>query len=287
MTFWQAIWFSLLQGMTELAPVSSLGHGVLLPLFTGWSSVSHNPDFLPFMVSLHLGTALALLLFFRSDWIRLFEGGLTAFGYVPKSGNQKALLVERRVLGFLIGGTIPAAILGFILEKKIRILFESPGIAAVFLGVNGLMLLLGERLRRRVAVPGKIADLSMSRAILIGGFQALALIPGLSRSGITMVGGIVNGLGHEEAARFSFLLSTPIIFGAGFLEIPKLIHGGHSGMIRLSIVGGAVSFVAAYLTTSFLMRYFRSFEATRALYPFGIYCLALSVVAGVVIYFPL
>lgn len=287
MTFWQAIWFSVLQGMTELAPVSSLGHGVLLPLFTGWTSVSHNPDFLPFMVSLHLGTALALLVFFRADWIRLFAGGLAVLGYVPRGGDRESLLYEGRVLGFLIGGTIPAAILGFVLEKKIRVLFGSPAVASIFLGVNGLMLFLGERLRRQSASRGRIGDLSMPKAVLIGGFQALALIPGLSRSGITMVGGIINGLSHEDAARFSFLLSTPIIFGAGVLEIPKLIHGGHSGMIRLSAIGGCVSFAAAYLTTFFLMRYFRSYEAFRALYPFGIYCLALSLISGFLIFFPL
>lgn len=285
MTIRQALEFSVLQGTTELAPVSSLGHGVLLPLFAGWPGVSRDPEFLPFMVALHLGTALALLLYFWKDWFRLSRGSLVCLGMLPASGSRDEAAKEGRTMSLLVAATVPAAVLGFLFEKKIRILFASPSVAAFFLGINGVVLLLGEALRRRDRVPGQISVLSFPRALLIGTFQSLALIPGLSRSGITMVGGILNGLDHEEAARFSFLLSTPIIVGAGILEIPKLLHGAHRGMLHVALAGGAVSFVAAYLTTLILMRYFRSFESTRALAPFGLYCLGVAVAAGIWIHF--
>ncbi|MHB8544308.1 MAG: undecaprenyl-diphosphate phosphatase [Leptospirales bacterium] len=285
MTIRQALEFSVLQGTTELAPVSSLGHGVLLPLFAGWPGVSRDPGFLPFMVALHLGTALALLLYFWKDWFRLSRGTLVCMGILSPGRDRETAVKEGRTMALLVAATVPAAVLGFLLEKKIRILFASPSVAAFFLGINGIVLLVGEALRRKERVPGQIAALSFPRAVLIGTFQSLALVPGLSRSGITMVGGILNGLDHEEAARFSFLLSTPIIVGAGILEIPKLLHGGHRGMIHVALAGGVVSFVAAYLTTFILMRYFRSFETTRALAPFGVYCLGVAVAAGFWIHF--
>lgn len=280
MTFRQAILFSLLQGTTELAPVSSLGHGVLLPLFAGWSSVSRNTQFLPFMVALHLGTALALLLYFWKDWWVLTRDSVITLGSLSGGQNRREVRKNARIMGLLVAGTIPAAILGFLLEKKIRVLFSTPLVAAVFLGVNGLVLILAEYLRKR-RISGELGNLPLSRAFIVGAFQSMALIPGLSRSGITMVGGLLNGLGHEEAARFSFLLSTPIIVGAGVLEIPKLLHQGSGGMLHLALAGGIVSFIAAYATTFVLMRYFRSFETGRALAPFGWYCLCLSAVAGI------
>ena len=280
MTFRQAILFSLLQGTTELAPVSSLGHGVLLPLFAGWSSVSRNTQFLPFMVALHLGTALALLLYFWKDWWKLTRDTILSLASPSRGAERQEVRKNARIMGLLIVGTLPAAFLGFLLEKKIRVLFSSPAVAAAFLGINGFVLILAEYLRKK-GIPGALADLPMPRAFIVGAFQALALIPGLSRSGITMVGGLLNGLGHEEAARFSFLLSTPIIVGAGVLEVPKLFRQGSGGMLHLAVAGGIVSFVAAYSTTFVLMRYFRSFETGRALAPFGWYCLCLSVVAGI------
>ncbi|MHB1286286.1 MAG: undecaprenyl-diphosphate phosphatase [Leptospirales bacterium] len=285
MTIRQAIEFSVLQGTTELAPVSSLGHAVLLPLFAGWTNVTRSSNFLPFMVALHLGTALALLLYFWKDWLRLSLGSLVCLGILPEGGKREEHRRQGRTMALLVAGTIPAAILGFLLEKKIRILFASPSVAALFLGINGIVLLVGESLRKRDKLPLPLSGLPFSRALVVGAFQALALIPGLSRSGITMVGGILNGLEHEEAARFSFLLSTPIIIGAGIVEIPKMIKGAPAGTVHVALVGGAVSFVAAYLTTFILMRYFQSFEATRALAPFGIYCLALACTAGFWLHF--
>lgn len=226
------------------------------------------------MVALHLGTALALLLYFYRDWTNLCMGFLRSMttnkAYLSKDDSNNA-----RILLLVMGASIPGGLLGFLLEKKIRVLFQSPQTAAIFLVANGLVLFGGEFLKsRKTGIP--LQDLPMGRAILVGLFQAVALIPGFSRSGITMVGGIVNGLGHEEAARFSFLLATPIILGAGVLEIPKMLKEHSSEMLHLSMVGAIVSFFTAWITTFFLMKYFRSFETSRALVPFGIYCLLVG-----------
>ena len=270
----QAVLFALLQGATELAPVSSLGHGILLPAILGWKSLQMHKDFLPFMVALHLGTALALLLYFYRDWTDLCLGFLR---WVTTSKSQllKSDADHARILLLVMGASIPGGLLGFLLEKKIRVLFQSPKTAAIFLVANGLVLFGGEILKsRKKGIP--LQDLPMGRAVLVGLFQAVALIPGFSRSGITMVGGIVNGLGHEEAARFSFLLATPIILGAGVLEIPKMLRDHPPQMLHLSLVGAIVSFFTAWLTTFILMKYFRSFETSKALLPFGVYCLLVG-----------
>jgi undecaprenyl-diphosphatase len=233
-----------------------------------------HKDFLPFMVALHLGTALALLLYFHRDWTKLILGFLRWIT-IKKSDLQKEDRDHSRVLLLVMGASIPGGLLGFLLEKKIRVLFQSPKTAALFLVANGLVLFGGEFLRsRKTGI--LLQELPMSRAILVGLFQAVALIPGFSRSGITMVGGILNGLGHEEAARFSFLLATPIILGAGVLEIPKMVKDHSPQMLHLSLVGAVISFFTAWITTFFLMKYFRSFETSRALVPFGIYCLLVG-----------
>jgi undecaprenyl-diphosphatase len=271
----QALIFALLQGATELAPVSSLGHGILLPAILGWKSLQMHKDFLPFMVALHLGTALALLLYFYRDWTSLCLGFLRRIT-TSKSQLRKEDSDNSRILLLVMGASIPGGLLGFLLEKKIRVLFQSPKTAAIFLIANGLVLFGGELLKsRKTGMP--LHDLPMGRAILVGLFQAVALIPGFSRSGITMVGGILNGLGHEEAARFSFLLATPIILGAGVLEIPKMLKDHSPQMLHLSLIGAIVSFLTAWITTFFLMKYFRSFETSKALVPFGIYCLLVGV----------
>ncbi len=250
-----------------------------MPALLGWQSLQMHKDFLPFMVALHLGTALALLLYFYRDWTDLILGTLrwSAKGKTvhPEDGKNA------RIFLLVMAASIPGGLLGFLLEKKIRILFQSPQTAALFLAANGLVLFGGEWLKsRKAGLP--LHELPLGRALLIGLFQAVALIPGFSRSGITMVGGIINRLGHEEAARFSFLLATPIILGAGVLEIPKMLKDHSPDMIHLSLVGAAVSFVTAWATTFVLMRYFRSFEASRALVPFGLYCLIAG--AGAYLY---
>ena len=271
MTTLQALVIGATQGLTELAPISSLGHGVILPALLGWGEIEKDPSYLPFMVSLHLGTTAALLLYFYREWIVI----LRSLMILPSSRPLPELLTARRVLFLLVAATIPAGLLGLLLEKKIRHLFSAPALAGLFLILNGLLLILAEWMRRkRKGKSGMILEsLGLRRAFSIGIFQAVALLPGISRSGITMVGGLWSGLDHEEAARFSFLLSTPIIGAAGILEIPKLLRYGTPESLHLALLGGVMAFVMAWLTTFLLMRYFRSYESMRALAPFGFYCL--------------
>ncbi len=274
MTTFEALVIGAAQGLTELAPVSSLGHGVILPALLGWQSIEKDPSFLPFMVALHLGTTLALLLYFHREWRDLL-GALVSKG--PNRIRTEAV-GARHVFWLLVVGTVPAGLVGLGLEKKIRHLFSTPVLASIFLVLNGGVLILAEWLRRRSrdARTIEIANLGFKRGFLIGIFQAVALLPGISRSGITMVGGLVSGLSHEESAKFSFLLSTPIIGAAGVLEIPKLLKHGSPESLKHVFAGGAMAFAVAWLTTFLLMRYFRRFEANRALAPFGIYCLLVG-----------
>ena len=272
MTTLQALVIGATQGLTELAPISSLGHGVILPALLGWGEIEKDPSYLPFMVSLHLGTTLALLLYFHREWREILLAVLVS-GRAKRVPEARS---ARHLFGLLVVGTVPAGLIGLLLEKKIRHLFAAPSLAAVFLLVNGGVLILAEILRRRRigALSVDLDRMGVLRAFFIGIFQAVALLPGISRSGITMVGGLFGGLGHAEAARFSFLLSTPIIGAAGVLEIPKLIRFGTPTSLKLALAGGTVACATAWLTTFLLMRYFRKFEANRALAPFGFYCLA-------------
>ena len=265
MTAFQAIVIAVLQGVTELFPVSSLGHAVLLPPVFGWDIDQHSPHFLPFLVVLHLGTAVALLAYFWRDWIDLL---LAVLG----RGNPERREADLRLLLLLVIATIPAVILGFAFNKALKELFASPLTAGAFLTVNGVLLLAAERLRRN-AGSAKMGEMGLLDALLIGGWQCTALFPGISRSGATMVGGLLCGLGHEESARFSFLMATPIIIGASVLEIPKMLHHPDTGGITgLSVVAGIVAGITAYASVAFLMRYFKTHEL-KALNPFGAYCL--------------
>ena len=194
-------------------PVSSLGHAVVLPALLGWHIDQKGPDFLPFLVVLHLGTAAALLLYFWRDWLGFARGVL---------GQGKNVKTERRVFSLVCIATLPAIVIGFALEHVLRGFFGSPVLAAVFLIVNGGILFAGERIKH--AGSKSLSEVGWKTALAIGACQALALIPGISRSGSTMVGGVLAGLKHREAARFSFLLATPVIAGAGVLEVPKLMH---------------------------------------------------------------
>ncbi|MCY0877952.1 MAG: undecaprenyl-diphosphate phosphatase [Firmicutes bacterium] len=237
-----------IQGLSELFPFSSLGLLVILPRATHLSVPTSGPRYLPFLVALHLGTALALLLYFLPEWRALVVG---AFRTLRGEHNP-----EGRTFWLIVLASIPAGILGFLLKTPLSHLFGRPLWAAFFLMVNGAMLWMGDwwhRRRRSRAV----TTLSLREAWVIGCFQVLALIPGLSRSGSTMVGGLGMGLNYAEAARFSFLLATPIIFAAALVELPKLHHGAH-GLLGPAMVGGIVAGVAAWLSTRFLVRYFRS-----------------------------
>lgn len=271
MTTLQALVIAVLQGVTELFPVSSLGHAVILPKLFGWTIDQHSPAFLPFLVVLHLGTATALLLYFWRDWAGL---ALAFFGQGPVA-ERKA---QWRLLWLIILATIPAVILGFLFEKFFRNLFGSPAVAALFLMVNGGLLFAAERLRRQGGTK-LLGEMSWRQALLIGLWQSTALIPGISRSGATMVGGLLIGFQHREAAHFSFLIATPIIIGAAVLEVPHLFQPGVAAGFGPAVwMAGVVAGVTAWLSTAFLMRYFRRHDF-EALDPFAYYCWAAGLVA--------
>jgi undecaprenyl-diphosphatase len=277
MTFPQALFMGLLQGATELFPVSSLGHAVLIPSLLHWKFKQSDPSFVPFLVLLHLGTASALLVIYRDQWLAIIRGFFTAAvrGQIKTDSERLAML--------LLVGTIPAGILGVYLEHALKNLFANPRAAAGFLVINGFLMLGAEVLRRRAertsAVEGKsrveqeerfreAEHISFRAAALVGACQALALLPGLSRSGVTIAGGLLAGLRHQEAARFSFLLATPIIAAAGLIEVPLLLSSNVP--IGEYMAGAVLAFVAAYLSARFLLRYFRS----GRLDPYGWYCAA-------------
>lgn len=273
MTLLQAIFFAVVQGVSELFPVSSLGHAVVLPALLGWHIDQESPRFLPFLVVLHVGTATALLFYFRREWWGLLAALL---------GRGEKVAEGRRLIALLVIGTLPAVVLGFLFEHRLRHLFGSPVAAAAFLVVNGFLLFGGERLRRRALAAAdrrRLADAGWRDALAVGLWQTTAFLPGISRSGATIVGGLLAGLRHEDAARFSFLLATPVIAGAAVLEIPKLLHapaaaGGAGLGAGLLWLSGLVAGVTAYASTAFLMRYFRRREENPALDPFAYYCWA-------------
>ena len=259
-----ALLIAVLQGATELFPVSSLGHAVVVPSLLHWSLDQRAPAFLPFLVMLHLGTAVALLLYFWRDWVALLRGVLGL-----ATGHQVS--ESRRVFGLIVIATIPAVVIGFALEKFLRTLFGSPLIAAGFLALNGLLLLFGERIRAHTH--RKLDSLTAKDAVLIGFWQCTALIPGISRSGATIVGGLLRGIDHEGSAHFSFLIATPIILGATVLEVPKLLKEGMApGVFSAAALAAVVAGVTAFLSTAFLMRYFRRHD-DWAINPFAYYCL--------------
>lgn len=264
MNTFQAFFIAVLQGITELFPISSLGHAVILPSLLGWRIDQHSADFLPFLVVLHVGTAAALLLYFWRDWIDL------GLGLIGQQGSLDAA-DARRLFGLIVMATLPAVVVGFVLEKWLRELFGSPVIAAIFLIANGLLLFVGDRLRRGDRGRG-LESLTWKHALMIGCWQCTALLPGISRSGATMVGGLLAGLGHKEAAHFSFLIATPIIAGAAVLETPKMLHNAASSVTSLAIGAGIVAGVTAYASVAFLMRYFRKHDFDAALAPFAVYC---------------
>ena len=256
----QAIILAIVQGITELFPISSLGHAVIMPALLGWKVDENGEGFLPFLVVMHLGTALALLLYFWRDWLEFAAAVLIRRG--PKAQ------AERRLFWKIVVATLPAMVIGFVLEKHLKQIFGAPLIAAGFLIVNGVMLFVAERWRGRGE--RKLDELRWFDALAIGFWQCLALIPGMSRSGATMAGGFLAGLDHEDAARFSFWTATPIILGAGVLEAPKLLHHG-GGFSGVAILAGAVAGVVAFIGVAVLMRWFRDHEA-RGFDPFAIYC---------------
>lgn len=264
---------AVMQGITELFPISSVGHGVIVPQLLGWHINQHAPTFLPFLVMLHLGTAGALFVFFWRDWVRLLWAPLAD----PK-GKDPQVAEDRRLMSRIVVATLPAVVAGALLAKRLEPLYASLALTSLFLILNGLVLWVGEGMRHRGRV--QLRELSPWAALAIGAAQAVALVPGFSRSGVTMVGGFLAGLSHESAARFAFLLATPIIFAAGVKEVPTLVHaGGH--VLAVSALGGVAAGLAAYGSVWFLMRYFRRHEV-EAMRPFLFYCVGVGMLGLVV-----
>lgn len=287
LTFFQAIVLGVLQGVTELFPVSSLGHSVILPQLLGWTDVvaaqsAQESYFLAFLVGLHVATALALLVFYRSTWARIVRG------LIQSLRTRRIETPDQRLGWLLVVATIPAGIVGLLLEHALRVVFAKPLAAAAFLVVNGLILLFGEWVRRRADVRRVVAahetnragdrrldTLELREAGAIGVAQVLALLPGISRSGITMVAGLARGLDHEDSARFSFLLATPIILAAAVYKLPDLLGPNDDGVRPQILAGSIAAAIAAYLSVRLLTRYF----TTRTLTPFAIYCLVVGALA--------
>ena len=328
LTYLEAAVVGLVQGVSELFPVSSLGHNVLIPALVGGSweadlnvSKAESP-YLAFIVGLHVATALALLVYFRRDWVRIIGGFLSSIR------ERRVETADQRLAWMIVLATIPVGLVGLVAEHPFRVLFGKPIVAGVFLAVNGVILIAGERFRRpdsleadeRIAArreaelvmaggraaapppttgpptPGpaharpraastggvgqseeaaavasdrRLSTMGYGRAIVIGSAQILALFAGISRDGVTMVTGMRRGLSREDAVRFAFLLSTPVIFAAGVLKIPDLFGPLGQGIGGPILLGSILSFIGAYAAIRFLVRYLR----TNTLYPFGIYCL--------------
>lgn len=282
-SYFQAAVLGLLQGFSELFPISSLGHSVVLPRLLGWDIHQNDDYFVTFLVATHLATALVLLGFFWQDWVRIARGmgrSLRDRGIHPADTDAK--------LGWLlVVGTVPAGLLGLALEHELRSAFASAQTAALFLMLNGAMLYGAERLRRRAPTPGDwagVSDAVIARrvdwrhALGIGSAQALALIPGFSRSGASMGGGLLAGLSNEHAARFSFLLATPIIGAAAALKLPDLFGPQGNGIRGPALVGALCAAVTAYFAVRFLLRFFE----TNRLTPFAIYCAVVGAALSVV-----
>lgn len=278
-TYVQAVFLGLLQGVTELFPISSLGHTVLIPYWFGWTDVvnaqsADSSYFLAFVVALHVATALALLFHYWRTWVRIIGG------FFSSIRKRRIETPDERLAWLLVVGTIPIGIIGLGLEHALRTLFAKPTASAVFLMLNGVILYLGERLRRRTAEPvgahgieppGRELDtLELKEGAFIGVAQAGALLAGVSRSGITMVGGLLRGLNHEDAARFAFLLATPVILAAGLYKVPDLLGHTGDGVRGQALAGAVAAFFAALFAVKFLEKYFER----RTLTPFAIYCLA-------------
>ena len=379
LTYLEAAVVGLIQGVTELFPVSSLGHNVLLPALIGGSwaqdlnvAASESP-YLAFIVGLHVATAIALLIYFWRDWVRIIKGFFSSLRQLirPAEGTTRWMLqsADEELAWLIILATIPVGLVGLVFEHVFRVIFGRPAFAAVFLILNGLILLAGERFRRRASLeaeeeiaaereyalqtvgreparssPGGARDASpggvtyaspgegrysppsgvrqaspggstyasagegryassrralrqeeldnavesderlsrmgMGQTVIIGSAQILALFAGISRDGVTMVAGMARGLAREDAARFAFLLATPVILAAGVLKLPDLMGSLGNGIHGQVLVGSLLSGVGAYLSVRYLVRYFQ----TRTLTPFGIYCLIAGVGSLVYLY---
>ena len=325
-TYLEASVVGLIQGVTELFPVSSLGHNVLIPALIGgsWASdlnvAAPESPYLAFIVGLHVATAIAMLIYFWRDWVRIIGG------FFSSIRDREIVTVDQKMAWMIILATIPVGLVGLVFEHEFRVLFGKPIRAAIFLFINGLILYAGERFRTKkslaadaeqaaesepASTPAVVADAVMAdsvaadthatrasgqravrqqeasravqadrrlttvgywQALIIGSAQVLALLAGISRDGVVMVAGMFDGLSRQDAARFSFLLSTPVILAAGVLKVPDLTGHLGNGIHGQILVGSILSGVGAYVSVRFLMKYFQ----TRTLTPFAIYCLVFG-----------
>ena len=282
-TYFQAIVLGLLQGFSELFPISSLGHSVILPQLLGWNIHQNDPYFITFLIATHLATAIVLFIFFFRDWMRIFAGmwrSLVDRQIAPDNHDAK--------LGWLlVVGTVPAGLLGLLFQDSLRTVFASAQSAAFFLMLNGVMLYGAERLRRLAPVVETSDPLASDQrisgetsyrdAVGIGAAQAIALIPGFSRSGASMAGGLLTGLSNEDAARFSFLLATPIIGAAALLKLPDLFGATGDGVRGQALAASLCSAVTAWFSVRFLVKYFE----TNRLTPFAIYCFVAGLASSI------
>ena len=282
-TYFQAIVLGLLQGFSELFPISSLGHSVILPQLLGWNIHQNDEYFITFLIATHLATAIVLFIFFFRDWMRIFAGmwrSLADRQIAPDNHDAK--------LGWLlVVGTVPAGLLGLLFQDSLRTVFASAQSAAFFLMLNGVMLYGAERLRRRAPVVETSDPLASDErisgetsyrdAVGIGAAQAVALIPGLSRSGASMAGGLLTGLSNEDAARFSFLLATPIIGAAALLKLPDLFGATGDGVRGQALAASLCSALTAWFSVRFLVKYFE----TNRLTPFAIYCFVAGLASSI------
>ena len=285
-TYFQAILLGLLQGFSELFPISSLGHSVILPQLLGWNIHQNDEYFITFLIATHLATAIVLFIFFFHDWMRIFAGmwrSLAERQIAPDNHDAK--------LGWLlVVGTVPAGILGLLFQDSLRTVSASAQSAAFFLMLNGVMLYGAERLRRRAPVVETADPLASDQrisgetsyrdAVGIGAAQAIALIPGFSRSGASMAGGLLTGLSNEDAARFSFLLATPIIGAAALLKLPDLFGATGDGVRGQALAASLCSAVTAWFSVRFLVKYFE----TNRLTPFAIYCFVAGLASSIYLY---
>jgi undecaprenyl-diphosphatase len=280
-TYFQAIVLGLLQGVTELFPISSLGHTVLLPTLFGWSGLvkaQSEPEsfWLAFIVMLHVGSAIGLLVYYRREWADIIAAFFTTLS------KRRAETATERLAWLIIVASIPAGLIGLVLEHQLRVLFAKPLAAAIFLMLNGLVLFAAERYRRRAEVrelairegakpdgARELSTMEYREAAVIGAAQSTALLAGISREGVTMGAGLARGLDHSDAARFAFLLATPIILAAGLFKLPDLLGPHGNGVRGQALVAAAAAAVAAFFTVAFLVRWFK----TKTLIPFAIYCL--------------
>ena len=258
---------SIVQGVSELFPISSLGHSIIIQSILNIHVTKESSFFLPFIVALHIGTAVALIIFFFKEWKEIVKALFNTAIRGKLSGDKIENFAWKLVIA-----TIPVGIIGLLFQTPIKKIFESPILASIFLIINGGILYIGEKLIKKGSTNKTIDDITFLGAIIIGISQIFALFPGISRSGASMVTGLFYKLNHEDAAYFSFMLATPVIFAAGALEIPTLFTIHLQNAFLYALLGAIVSGITAYFSVKFLMKYFEK----GTLKPYAYYSLMVG-----------